>query len=360
MLGIEHLERRVGDFRLSVDEWHVERGAYVVVIGPSGSGKTMLLESLAGLQVPRRGRVWMEGEEVTFLPPERRGIGLVYQDCWLFPNMTVRQNIRFGQRYHRKQNMAPGDVDELAGVLHIGHLLDRRPSGLSAGERQRVALARALATRPRLLLLDEPLGTLDPTLRERVAGEILACHQKFGMTTIHVTHDHTEAQVMGDLAAVLLGGRLEQSGPINEVFARPRTEALARFLGCENLHPAEAQSAGRAGCVRIDLRDVAIEVSADCRGPVVVCLRPEEVHVDSIDGTDDSTGCLKLGEGIVAGVSLRGAQVRVDIACCRRNWVALLGRSDWARKQLNAGTRVRVTAEPDALHLIPAGSGACA
>src|SRR5262245_46275145 len=160
MLRIERLRRRIGQFELRVDELRVNRGDYVVLLGPSGAGKTMLLETIAGLH-RASGRVWIDDREVSDCPPEARGVGLLYQDCWLFPHLNIRENIDFGRRYHhRAASLIGSSTDELAAILHISHLLPRRPRTLSGGERQRVALARALAIRPQLLLLDEPLGPL--------------------------------------------------------------------------------------------------------------------------------------------------------------------------------------------------------
>ncbi|MHC4797466.1 MAG: ATP-binding cassette domain-containing protein, partial [Planctomycetota bacterium] len=249
MLRVEGLQRRVGVFQLRIDQWTIEQGQYIALVGPSGAGKTMLLETLAGLHRPDGGRIWIDDRDVTFEPPEDLGIGFVYQDCWLFPHLTVRQNIDFGRRYHPK-SLGP-TTEELVDMLHITDLLERNPQTLSGGERQRVALARALAIQPRLLFLDEPLGTLDPVTREHVGTELQNCHRAFGTTTVHVTHDHIEARTFGDSVAVMLRGGLEQSGPTEEVFKHPRTTELAGFLGCENLFAAEAEPIADNGRVKI-------------------------------------------------------------------------------------------------------------
>lgn len=373
MLRVEGLERIAGAFRLCVDDWHVAPGSYVVILGPSGAGKTMLLETIAGLHPLRCGHIHLDGRDVTRLPPERRGIALVYQHCWLFPHLSVRQNIDFGRRYHgqggRVQRLfgdrSPADTERLAEMLGITHLLDRRPDGLSGGERQRVALARALAIRPRLLFLDEPLGTLDPVTREHVATELLRCHRTFGMTTIHVTHDHTEARMVGDSVAVLLGGRLEQAGGVEAVFHRPRTPPLARFLGCENLVQAVAEPSGRRSVVVVRWADAAIEVNSDCAGAVVVCLRPEDVHFDDTDAmrTDRHRAdvpIVVLGHGIILEAAARGAQVRVIVEAGPVRWVSLVGASEWRRQARSVGSRVTVQASADAVHLVPSEAGACA
>ena len=274
----------------------------------------MLLETIAGLHPLEGGSIHLDGRDITRLPPERRGIGLVYQHCWLFPHLSVRQNIDFGRRDHRKAT-PPADTEQLADRLQIGTLLDRKPEGLSGGERQRVALARALAIRPRLLFLDEPLGTLDPVTREHVAAQLQGCHREFGMTTIHVTHDHAEARMAGDAVAVLLGGRLEQAGGLDDVFRRPRTPALARFLGCENLLEARAEPARPPGQVLVRLAETTFQVESPHSGPVVVCIRPEDLHVEAADDptrppTSDEDGVLPLGCGTIVEAAPRSPSPR--------------------------------------------------
>jgi ABC-type sugar transport system ATPase subunit len=222
---------RHGDFELRIDALDVREGEYVVLLGPSGAGKSVLLETIAGLRLLDSGRVLFDGEDVTAWPPERRRVGLVSQKPSLFPHMTVRRNILFGQRYARE---AAGEftrrADELAQMLRVDHLLDRGVGDLSGGEAQRIALARALVTRPRVLLLDEPLGPLDENLREELAAELRGVHDRLHTTTVHVTHDQSEARALGDRVAVMSGGRVLQIGTVEEVFSRPADDFVARFL----------------------------------------------------------------------------------------------------------------------------------
>lgn len=359
MLRVERLRRRVGSFRLSIDEWQTGRGQYVVVVGPSGAGKTMLLELIAGLHAPDEGRIWLDDEEVTRWPPERRGIGFVYQDYWLFPHLTVRQNIDFGRRYHRDASGQGLPTDDLAEMLHIAHLLDRKPFGLSGGERQRVALARALAIRPRVLFLDEPLGTLDPVTRERVAAELMNCHRAFGMTTLHVTHDHAEARMMGDAVAVILNGRLQQAGPAEEVFRRPETAGLARFLGSENIFEAQSKTDGRDGFVHVRLGEKVLEVRSLLTGTVGLCIRPEFVFVEAqpAAGRGAGDGLVALGRGTVVEAGQRGPTLRVVAEVDGRRWVSVVSRADDHRQRFTPGAAVSLSAPADAIHLIPLENG---
>lgn len=351
MLRVEMLQHRAGSFRLQIDEWAIERGQYLALVGPSGAGKTMFLEIVAGLHRSETGRIWIDGKDMTYRPPEDRGIGFVYQDCWLFPHLTVRENIDFGRRYHRSSSNGGGHrTEDLAEILHISGLLDRRPTTLSGGERQRVALARALAIQPRLLFLDEPLGPLDPVTREHVAAELRNCHRTLGMTTIHVTHDHTEARMMGDAIAVVLDGRLEQTGPTEEVFRRPRTPRLAAFLGCENVFAATARPCDRHGRVHVRLGENDLELPGTAVGAVAVCVRPEEAVVGSSE--DRVTGGTSL-PGVVTEVSPRGPLIRlvIDVAGCR--WVSLMGRSHRQGAGFVPGEPVMLRVSDDAWHMIP-------
>jgi len=186
MIRLVDVSCRVGAFELRSVNLEIERGEYFAILGPTGAGKTKLLEIIAGLQAPSSGDVWIDDKKVTGLPPERRHVGLMYQDYLLFPHLTVRKNILFGLRDKPKLERLRR-VDEISRLLGIEHLLDRHITGLSGGEQQRIALARALAPQPRVLLLDEPLSALDPQNRRAVRRELTALHAKLGTTTIHVT-----------------------------------------------------------------------------------------------------------------------------------------------------------------------------
>jgi sn-glycerol 3-phosphate transport system ATP-binding protein len=216
----------------------VEPGELVAVLGASGSGKSTLLRAIAGLEDVASGRVLIGGEDVTRLAPARRGVAMVFQSFALFPHMTVERNIAFGLKARGEPTEA---VRTTAEALGLGDKLDRRPGELSGGERQRVALARALTSRPRVLLLDEPLSNLDAQLRVSTRGEIRRVQERTGVTTLHVTHDQVEALALGHRVAVLRDGRLEQLGTPDDVWERPATAWVARFVGTPpmNLVPAE-------------------------------------------------------------------------------------------------------------------------
>jgi sn-glycerol 3-phosphate transport system ATP-binding protein len=207
----------------------VDQGRTLAVVGPSGAGKTTLLRVIAGLLRPRSGDVTLGGRSVVHAPPQRRRIALVFQDDALFNNMTVRANLRFGLRSNGPASATA--VRETATALHVGDVLDRRPRELSGGERQRASIARALLSDPLALLMDEPLAHLDPALRRVVRDEVVGLRDRFPGPIVYVTHDHAEAMSVGDELAVLIDGRIEDTGDPAGVYDRPRTIGVARFLG---------------------------------------------------------------------------------------------------------------------------------
>jgi len=234
------IHARVGAFELRDVSFTVPRGKYGVVIGPAGSGKTTLLETIAGIRPLRSGTITLDGQDTRGIPPESRRVGFVYQHGYLFPHLSVGENIGYGA--------TSADIArETAARLGAESLLGRSVRGLSGGERQLVAIARALAARPSILLLDEPFSALDPRRRVRVRREVRTLHQEWNITVLQVTHDFTEAGLLGDVAILLDSGRVLQSGPPERVFREPASPYIAEFLGAENV---------LAGTVH-HLRDVA-------------------------------------------------------------------------------------------------------
>lgn len=214
----------------------VDDGELLALLGPSGGGKTTSLRVIAGLTPPSAGRVFFDGEAVATVPPERRGAAMVFQRHGLFPFRTVGENVAFGLKARK---VAKAEVAErVAGALaavQLDGFVDRWPDELSGGQHQRVALARALVVRPRVLLLDEPLSNLEPGLRAELQRVILKLQRDVGITTVLVTHDHTEAFAVADRVAVLMAGRIRQCGPPESVRAAPADADVARFLGAEGL-----------------------------------------------------------------------------------------------------------------------------
>jgi thiamine transport system ATP-binding protein len=233
MLRVEDVTVRFGDAAaldgVSLD---LEEGEVIGVLGPSGSGKSTLLRVIAGLQQPDQGRVLLEGRDLAAVPPHRRGIGMVFQDHALFDHLDVWGNVAFGLRMRGNAPAAiEARVQELLGLVGLSGLERRSVATLSGGEEQRVALARALAPKPRVLLLDEPLGSLDRRLRDRLLDDLETLFAELNVTALYVTHDHAEAFALGDRVAVVRDGRIVQLGTPDEVWARPADGDVARFLG---------------------------------------------------------------------------------------------------------------------------------
>jgi putative spermidine/putrescine transport system ATP-binding protein len=219
----------------------IERGQMCVLVGPSGCGKTTLLRAVAGLTAPDRGKIVIDGEDVTETPPQRRGIGMVFQHYALFPNLTVEQNLAFGLE-HQKHPRAEikRRVAEMIALVGLEERAKARPNALSGGQKQRVALARALVTEPKLILFDEPMSALDAEIRKRLRVELKRLQKRLGFTGLFVTHDQEEALVIGDRIAVMREGRIEQFGRPIEVYNAPASRAVARFIGDFNvLEPEE-------------------------------------------------------------------------------------------------------------------------
>ena len=214
----------------------VGRGEVVTVLGPSGSGKTTLLRVVAGLQAPDSGRVLLDGGDLSTTPPHRRGIGLVFQDHALFPHRDVAANVAFGLRMRGDPDeRASSRTAELLDLVGLGGFERRSVGSLSGGEQQRVALARALAPEPRVLLLDEPLGSLDRRLRDRLLDDLERLFDELGLTAVYVTHDQTEAFTLGDRVAVMRAGQVVQIATPDELWAHPADADVARFLGLANV-----------------------------------------------------------------------------------------------------------------------------
>ena len=221
----------------------IRSGEFFSILGPTGTGKTVLLELIAGLYMPDTGRVLINGTDSKAVPPEKRKIGFVYQDYALFPHLNVYRNIAFGLQLNRlTPRMVKESVKSMADMLGIEHLLERLPGTLSGGEQQRVSLARALIMKPEILLLDEPFGALDHGTKKLLCRELKKMHENYRCTVVHVTHDFNEAGILADRVGIILNGKLRQTGVPSEVFAKPRDQVVASFLGVEPLKTVLANS----------------------------------------------------------------------------------------------------------------------
>jgi iron(III) transport system ATP-binding protein len=317
----------------------VEPGELLLLLGASGCGKSTLLRSIAGFVVPDAGRVVFDGQDVTDVPPHQRQIGMVFQSFALFPHLSVGENVAFGLREQRRpKSEIEGRVERALEDVRMGGFSARRVDQLSGGEQQRVALARALVTRPRCLLLDEPLSNLDAGLRHSMRDEIRRVCKEHGLTTLYVTHDQKEALAIADRIAVMHGGEVQQIGTPWDVYRTPRSRRVATFLGETNL--LDARIVGREG-ERLRVKAGELELVAAARPgmapdqDVLVSVRPESVklsatrEVDAFGVTLQSSSYLgELSEHVVSGsgVTLRAYELNPSAPAQHPTGTAL-----WAR-----------------------------
>ena len=296
----------VGDFHLDA-QLACAPGETVALLGPNGAGKSMIVKAIAGLQPIERGCIRIDSTPVdepastTFIPPEHRRVGVVFQDYLLFPHMSVRQNIEFGPRNLK----VTGTTQPWIERLDLTELLERKPAQLSGGQSQRVAIARALATNPRALLLDEPLAALDAATKQGVRGQLRHFLTDFEHGTILVTHDPLDALVLADRIVVVEDGRVTQQGPTAEVASQPRTDYLAKILGVNllrgDVHEGVMTADGGGSLV----------VSTDLEGPAVVVIRPQAItlHAKKPEGS-----ARNVWESTVLGIETHHDQVRVALS----------------------------------------------
>jgi putative spermidine/putrescine transport system ATP-binding protein len=285
-LSLRHLSKSYGHLQVVKDlELEVESGELISLLGPSGCGKTTTLQMIAGFASPTSGSVFLEGEDITRRVPEKRDMGLVFQSYALFPHMTASQNISFGLEMRKMQQSQIRDrIEEALQMVRLSGLGDRYPSQLSGGQRQRVAIARVLAIRPRVLLLDEPMSNLDAKLRGEMHVELRALQRRLGITTILVTHDQVEAMTMSDKIAVMAHGEIVELGSPRDVYDRPASEFVYRFLGHANVIEGEISSKnGDSASVRVGSVTLPVEVDKPVGSKLKLCIRPERLQLGSPD-----------------------------------------------------------------------------
>lgn len=234
-LKCENISSKIDDFLLDNINLTINKGEYFVLLGQSGSGKTKLLETIAGLN-DCSGKIFYKDEDITNLVPEKRDVGFVYQDFALFPNLNVEENIRFSEHYKQIKDGEKLFAD-LVDFLKLGALLSRETKDLSGGEKQRVAIARAIYSKPKILLLDEPLSAIDPTFRNSIMKSLKDIHKRYDLTTIHVTHNFREASYLADKIAIIMDGKIQQIGQSSDVLNHPSNIKVAKFLGFKNIFP---------------------------------------------------------------------------------------------------------------------------
>ncbi len=339
MASVELLElhRVFGDVRaLDGIDLSIASGEFVALLGPSGCGKTTALRIVAGFDRPTSGKVLVDGNDVTGVKPNRRGMGMVFQAYSLFPNMTAERNVEFGLRVRRdKKGARRQSVAELLDLVGLSEAAKRYPHQLSGGMQQRVALARALAIEPTVLLLDEPLSALDAKVRVQLREEIRRIQTRLGITTIFVTHDQEEALSISDRVAVLSEGRIEQIATPAEIYGAPGTPFVAEFVGTMNRVHATVSDPDR-GEVEVSGTGVAVDAARGRRRGerILLLLRPETVELEAAAG--DGGGLT----GEVLSHTFLGAVTRVKVLAGEVEWSADLSVD--TASVLPVGSRVSV------------------
>ncbi|MBL0370728.1 ABC transporter ATP-binding protein [Rhizobium sp. KVB221] len=300
-IRFENITKRFGDFvavkNLTLDIYERE---FFSLLGPSGCGKTTLMRMLAGFEEPTEGRILLQGKDISGVPPYKRPTNMMFQSYALFPHMTVAKNIAFGLE---QDKIPKGEIDarveEMLKLVKLGEFAKRKPSQLSGGQRQRVALARSLAKRPKVLLLDEPLGALDRKLREETQFELMDIQDKLGLTFLIVTHDQEEAMTVSDRIAVMDKGIIVQVATPAEIYEAPNSRYVADFIGDINIFEgqviANAGGTGRSGLVTLDCDGLKVAVEQECAAvsgnAVAFAIRPEKVRLSLEAPADQSINC---------------------------------------------------------------------
>jgi len=314
LLRVEGVAKHYGQ-ETAVDnlDLSVDAGESLVLLGPSGCGKSTLLRMIAGLETPDSGRILLDGQDITALPPHKRPVNMMFQSYALFPHLSVADNVAFGLR----RDGLPKDeiarrVDEAMTMLEIAKLAGRKPHQLSGGQQQRVALARALVKRPRLLLLDEPLGALDKRLRQQTQAELRKLNRQTGIAFVFVTHDNDEAMALADRIAVMDHGRIRQIDAPRRIYDRPVDKFVASLMAETNLFEAEilsAAGAARSGSLALRFRPEGQTPNSQIGGRLLLSLRLEQIEIsrDAIPAGANTTS------GIITDIDYIGDMTSIDV-----------------------------------------------
>jgi putative spermidine/putrescine transport system ATP-binding protein len=332
----------VKGFKLAVD-----KGTFVSLLGPSGCGKTTTLRMIAGFEIPDAGQVVLDGQDITNVPPNQRGTGMVFQAYALFPNMTVRDNVAFGLEvtgHPRKQ--VDERVREMLAIVRLEEAGNRYPHQLSGGQQQRIALARALAIHPRVLLLDEPLSALDAVVRVALRGEIRRIQLDLGITTVYVTHDQEEALSISDHVVVMNQGLIEQIGSPEEIYRAPKTRFVAAFIGTANQLNGTVLGASQ---VRFGetLLHAPVPSALNESSPVVVLVRPETITIHASAPASNGQNVL---EGVIQTITFLGPITRVAVDVAGTRVVADIAASE--RAGLSHNQHVWLAFTPEACQVM--------
>lgn len=346
MIKLENVSKNWKDFKIQNINLEIWEKEYFVLLGPTGAGKTLLLELIAGFHIPKEGDILINGINVKFLPSEKRNIGFVYQNYMLFPHKNVFENISYGLKLRKFDKFEiEKKVKEIAEILKIEHLLGRDVRKLSGGEQQRVALARALIIKPRLLLLDEPLSSLDPITQKEIRKELKRIHREMEITTIHVTHNQQEALFLADRIGVINKGRILQVGTPEEIFRKPTSEFMANFVGVENLLKGNAKIKNDLTIINVD--GINLVSTNKIEGNVHLTIRPEDIIISREKIKSSARNSLK---GNVIEIADMGGIIRV---CVDVGFplVVFVTRQSFIDLEINIGSAIWLSFKAQSVHV---------
>ncbi|NVM54824.1 MAG: ABC transporter ATP-binding protein [Candidatus Helarchaeota archaeon] len=351
MLVLENVNKTWAEFQLKNINLEIKKNEFFVVLGPSGAGKTLLLEVIAGIFYPTTGRILFRGKDITYLPPDKRQVGFVFQDYALFPHKRVWQNVEFGlfaKKISRREKVE--QVEEMLKQIDILHLAKRYPNTLSGGEQQRVALARALIINPEIFLLDEPLSALDYNMRIKLREEIIKIQKKLKITTIYVTHDRIEAITLADRIAIMNEGEIIQVGTPNEIFRSPRNEFVAQFTGFENIYNGISNYDPETKLAIIDCGDFEIQAATTKIGKVKACIRPEDVAVSL---KPPKSSIRNILNGKIIAIQDQGPLIKLKIGIGQDDEIsALITHQSFIDLNLNLNSMVNVGFKAVAIQIL--------
>jgi molybdate/tungstate transport system ATP-binding protein len=347
-LELENISKSWREFELKNIDIHVENGDYFILLGPTGAGKTLLLETIMGFHKPDKGTIFLDGVDITDLPPEKRNIGYVSQKCVLFSHMNVRQNVEFGLKMRGTEKTERHQaVNQILDFMGLMSLENRLPATLSGGEKQKVAIARVLVTKPKTILLDEPLTGIDAEAARELKNELKQLGRS-GKTVMHVTHNQIEGFSLCNKIAVMKSGRIVQIGKPKEIFMKPRTYFVANFLGYENVF--KTQIVEKQGSVSlVSAKGVKLKVSKEVTAPeCIIAIRPEDitVHFSQIRNND-----LNVLKGTITEFADQGATVSltVDAALTFRT---IISKRFFIEKNLEIGQNVWLSFKTSSIKII--------
>jgi molybdate/tungstate transport system ATP-binding protein len=345
MVSLKNLYYKVGSFCLDKINLDIKKNEYFVILGPSGNGKTQLLRCIAGLCSIQDGEIFIDGKRKDQLPPEKRSVGMVFQNHILFPNMSVFDNIAFSLKLKKmNKNNIKDKVNHVAKIVGIDNLLSRSTVNLSGGERQRVALARAIVFNPKVLLMDEPFASLDKNLAEKLIIETKDLHKMLKQTTIHVTHNQEEAFTLADRICILKNGKIQMIDTPDNIFHKPNSQFIANFVCIENIY--SKANIDTNGWISYHKKKISFHGDHQAKKNITFCIRPEDTLLERnrINGEN-------VFRGNIQEIYDKGSIIRavVDIGF---RVVNLTMRNKFSKMNVNKGAEIYIKLPEKSIHII--------